>query len=157
MIAIQKNFRKITIRFSFRNRSAISTEATPRDFFRKKRPAIENAARGCCCLRGAGRGVCANVVNFSQPDRDFFSEKRSAVFPAKTISVFHFCIAMMIAIGKIFGTTGIGFWFGIGGVFFWGLKPLQFWPATSLPPASQPSTFTLHGSGFIISSCPLFF
>ncbi len=40
-------------------------------YFRKKRLAIETAARPCRFRRAVVPGTCAQVLNFSQSDRDF--------------------------------------------------------------------------------------
>jgi hypothetical protein len=72
MIAIENRSKKNGIRFLFFDRSAFFLKKNDPRFFPENRIAIEMPARKCGCRRGARWCTCAQVINFSQSDRDFF-------------------------------------------------------------------------------------
>ena len=77
--------------------------------FFKKRIAIENTARVCCCHRGVRRAVCADVGNFSRSDRVFFTKNALRFFRQNRSAIFLFTSRSRLRLKKISGKTGTGF------------------------------------------------
>lgn len=95
----------------------ISGKNAPR-FFHKKRIAIATAARGCRCSRGGCRAVCAEVVNFSQTDRDFFTKNGLRFFRENRSAFFLFRSRSRSRLKIFSGRTGTGFFIAIAPRFF---------------------------------------